>query len=129
MDRLARAQEARDVGLGRLEGFSPRRRAARLCQDMAGILLLDASLLRDARAPSVRRAASRWPIFIAQWLFFRFVRDEAARALGSRRRVSWRLDYHFNGLSRTNLVQNTGFCLGLCQTLGTKPVSHSYAAF
>ena len=95
-------------------GFSPRRRAARLCQDMAGILL-DASLLRDARAPfrSAPRLARR---FYCPMAFLGLSAYEDARALGRRRRVSWGLDYHFNGLSRTNLRRpNTGFCLELCQ--------------
>ena len=78
-------------------------RAARLCQDMAGILL-DASLLRDARAPfrSAPRLARR---FYCPMAFLGLSAYEDARALGRRRRVSWGLDYHFNGLSRTNLVQ------------------------
>ena len=63
-----------------------------------GFFLLDASLLRDARAPSVRRAP-RAGRFYCPMAFFRFVHNKAAaRAAGRRRRVSWRLEDRFERL-------------------------------
>ena len=86
--------------------------------------LVDASLLRNARAcPSGLRRASRADLLLVG--FFRFVLNEDARALGRRRRVSWRLEDIFKVFLRnheaTNLVQHRRL-IYICQA-GQKLVS------
>ena len=119
--RPARGQRRSRSALGLRFRVSRLGGARRVVSGYHRDFLLDVSLLRDGPRPLGAPRLALADFINAQWAFLGLSAYEDARALGRRRRVSWGLDYHFNGLSRTNLVQTPAFVLGPVRLLAENP--------